>query len=177
MKYLVAFFLLSSLSSLAQVRLPANELGQVQYQEIVKVADGKQTARQVIAQARAWADEHYPSEATTEKHFDEENSILFIKTTSLVGHQQLRYTLTIEAKYGRYRATIIDLITESDGLSLPVRPTSSTAEEIAKTAGNKPTTQKLVAQTVAEQTELYHQINKLCRSTLASLKETMLQLR
>ena len=176
MKYLLILALFLSINALAQIRLPTNETGQVQYQEIVRLAGGKQAARQVAAQARAWAEAQYESEPTTEQQYDQENNIVFIKASQTIDDHNIRYTLTIEAKYGRYRATITDLITDSDGLTLPVRSTSSTASEIEKATGNKVTNKNLIEQTANQQAELYHQIDKICRDTLASLKQAMNEL-
>ena len=53
MKYPVILCLLLSINALAQVKLPTNEVGQVQYQEIVRVPNAKLPARQLMEQARA----------------------------------------------------------------------------------------------------------------------------
>ncbi len=172
MKYAIVFFLLS-INTLAQVRLPINEVGQVQYQEIVLVPDAKLPARQLMQQVRAWADPYYADEPTTEQQPDLERSILFVKSAYSVNNQFVRYTLTVEAKFGRYRATITDLITESDGLALPVRASSGTVGEMERAAGGKITNRKLIEQAVSQQADLYRQIDKACRDTLASLKQAL----
>lgn len=180
MKQLILPFLITlllSVNTLAQFRLPTNELGQVQYQEIVRLADTKQTARQVMAQARSWAEAHYAESSTAEKQPDTENNILFIRTASVLNGQLIRYTLTIEAKYGRYRATITDLVAENGAINVPLRSTSSTAGELERASGSKTPNKKLIEQTVRQQAELYHQIDKICRDTLASLKQAMNELR
>lgn len=171
MNYLILFSLFFSLNALAQVKLPTNELGQVQYQELVRVPDSKRPARQIMDQARAWAEQYYADEPTAEQQHDQANNILFIKAVHTIGDQSVRYTLTIETKFGRYRATLTDLISESAGLSLPVQPTSSTASEIERSSGSKIPNRKLIEQTVQQQADLYRQIDKFCRATLASLKE------
>lgn len=170
MKYTLLFFLTLSLNAFAQVKLPTNEVGQVQYQELIKVPDSKRPARQLMEQARAWSEHHFANEASTEQQQDQENNILFIKSSYSITNQLVRYTLTIETKYGRYRATITDLITEGNGLTLPVQASSSTANEINRSAGGSITNKSLAEQTAKQQADLYRQIDKSCRDTLASLK-------
>lgn len=172
MKYILFFSLLLSINVLAQVRLPANEVGQVQYQELIKVPDAKRPARQLMEQARAWSGRYFANEASTEQQFDQQNSILFIKSAYTINKQIVRYTLTIETKFGRYRATITDLITESNGLVLPVQSISSTASEISRSAGNS-ADKTLAEQAAKQQADLYRQIDKSCHGTLTSLKQAM----
>lgn len=173
MKRLLVFFLLFSLHSVAQVRLPTNEAGQVQYQEMVRLADNTRKARQIIEQARLWASQAYDS-TTAEQQYDAEHTILFIRSFFPINNQSIRYTLTIEAKYGRYRATLTDLVAESDALTLPVQASSGTVAEMQRAAGNKPTNKALLEQTARQQAELYRQIDKACRDTLASLKQALI---
>ena len=174
-RYLFLLLFFGSVTALAQVKLPTNETGQVQYQELVKLPDNTRKAKQIIEQAKVWAGHEYDS-LSAEQQYDQPNNILFIKSLYLIDNQNVRYTLTIEAKYGRYRATITDLLTESNGLSLLVRPTSPTVEEMEQAAGSKITVKEkeVIAQTVQQQTELYQQINKSCRATLASLKTVLM---
>lgn len=169
--FLLFFFL--SFNALAQVKLPVNELGQVQYQEIVRVPDSKRPARQLMEQARAWADQEYESNLTTEQQYDQEHNILFVKSSYSINNQTVRYTLTIEPKFGRYRATLTDLITESKGLNVPILASSATVDEIKRAAGNKVTNSQLIEQTVQQQKDLYRQVDQSCRATLGSLKEAM----
>lgn len=170
-KFFVLLFL--STTALAQVRLPTNEAGQVQYQEIVRIGDGKLPARQVFERIQTWAEQHYPSADEAERHFDQQHGILFVRSAFPVGDQSVRYTLTVEARIGRYRATITDLVDESDALLLPLRPTSSTAEEINRTTGSAAKDRTIVEQIVQKQADFYHQINETCRATLANLKKTI----
>lgn len=180
MKYaliLALFFSTNALAQFAQVKLPTNEQGQVQYQEIVRLADGKQTARQIMAQARSWVEDHYADDLTTEQQLDAENNILFIRTATKIDDQLIRYTLTIEPKYGRYRATLTDLIAENGAMNVPIRSNSGTVGEMERASGSKTPNRKLIEQTVQQQAELYRHIDKTCRDTLASLKQTMNELR
>ncbi|WP_240625511.1 hypothetical protein [Spirosoma pollinicola] len=173
MKYTLLLFFAFSLHSFAQVRLPTNEVGQVQYQELVKLPDSKRPARQIMEQTQAWSEQHFSDVPTTEQQHDQQNNILFIKSSYPINSQTVRYTLTIEAKFGRYRATITDLIAEGDGLTLPVQASSSTANEINRSAGGATASKTLVEQTAKQQADLYRQIDKSCRDTLASLKQTL----
>lgn len=177
MKYLLILALLLSFSALAQFKLPTNEEGQVQYQEVARLADSKQTARQIMAQARSWAGTHYEGNEFTEQQLDAENNILFIRTASQLEGQLIRYTLTIEPKYGRYRATITDLIATNGVINAPVRATPSTVNEMERASGSKTPNQKLIEQAVQQQVAIYRQIDKTCRETLASLKRAMNELR
>ncbi len=173
MKYAVLFFFLLSINAFGQVRLPTNEVGQVQYQEIVRVPDAKLPARQLMQQIRTWADEHYANESTAEQQPDLERNILFVKSAYPIDNQLIRYTLTVEAKFGRYRATITDMIAESNGLTVPVRASSGTVNELDRVAGSKITNKQLIEQTANQQANLYRQIDKSCRDTLASLKQSL----
>ncbi|SOD92405.1 DUF4468 domain-containing protein [Spirosoma fluviale] len=173
MKYTLFFFLILSFSSIAQVRLPTNELGQVQYQDLVRVPDSKRPARQLMEQVREWADQYYPQASEAEQQFDQEHNILFVRTLYDIGRQSVRYTLTIETKFGRYRATLTDLIIDDNGRTQPVRAASSTVEEMTAAADKSLKNRDLLEQIVADQTDLYRQIDKSCRSTLASLKQAM----
>lgn len=173
MKYLPILFFFLSVPAFAQVRLPANDAGQVQYQEIVRIGDGKVPARQVFDQVQTWAGQHYPAENEAERHFDQQHGILFVRSVFPIGDRSVRYTLTVEAKIGRYRATITDLVDESDALLLPLRPTPSTAEEINRTAGSTAKDRTIVEQIAKKQADFYQQINDTCRATLASLKKVM----
>ena len=174
MKFLLVFALLWSINALAQVKLPANEVGQVQYQEIVRVPNAKLPARQLMEQARAWATNYYAANLTTEQHLDQEHNILFIKSSYTINKQLVRYVLTIEPKFGRYRATITELISEGNGLTVPVLASSSTIAELEQATGIKATDQKLLEQTAYQQAELYRQIDKSCRGTLLSLKQDLM---
>ncbi|GAB4039034.1 hypothetical protein [Spirosoma gilvum] len=174
MKQLLFLTLFLSIQAVAQVRLPNNEAGQVQYQEIIKVPNPKTPARQLMEQFHEWADAYYASDPTAEQQYDQEHNVLFVKSMYKIHEQNIRYTLTIEAKYGRYRATLTDLIAESNGLSTPIRPTSSTVAEMERSAGGKNTPKKVIEQTVQQQTELYQEIDQACRETLANLREVML---
>ncbi|WP_026262444.1 DUF4468 domain-containing protein [Spirosoma panaciterrae] len=176
MKYLLILTLCVCIRAVAvaQVRLPNNEAGQVQYQEIIKVPNPKTPARQLMEQFHEWADAYYASDPTAEQQYDQEHNILFVKSMYKMNEQRIRYTLTLEAKYGRYRATLTDLIAESNGLNTPIRATSTTVSEMEHSAAGKTTTRKVIEQTVQQQTELYQEIDKACRETLASLREAML---
>ncbi|GAB3023384.1 hypothetical protein [Spirosoma pulveris] len=173
MKYALFFFLFLPLFSVAQVQLPTNELGQVQYQDLVRVPDSKRPARQLMEQVRAWASQYYPQASEAEQQFDQEHNILFVRTFYAIGKRSVRYTLTIETKFGRYRATLTDLIIDDGGRTQPVRAASSTVEEMTTAADKSLKNRELLQQIVDDQTNLYQQIDKSCRSTLASLKEAM----
>ena len=174
MKILLVFALLLSVQVRAQVQLPTNEVGQVQYQEIVRLSNAKLPARQLMEQVKAWAAKHYSSNLTTEQQYDQEHNILFIKSSFSVDNQLVRYVLTIEPKFGRYRATITELIAEGNGLTVPILAASSTAQEMERATNSKTTNRKLLEQAAAQQADLYRQINKDCRATLADLKQTIL---
>ncbi len=175
MKYLLILSLLFSTPALAQVRLPTNEVGQVQYQEIVRVPNAKLPARKLMEQVRAWANAHYAANPSTEQQYDQEHNILFVKSSFLINKQLVRYVLTIEPKFGRYRATITELIVEGNGLTVPVLASSSTATEIAKATGPKETDLKLAEQAAYQQADLYNQIDKASRSTLNNLKQALMK--
>lgn len=173
MKAVLLFFALITVPAVAQIKLPANETGQVQYQEIVRIGDGKGPARQVFNQMRLWAEEHYPKNEA-ELQYDEQHGILFARSLFPAGEQTVRYTLTVEARIGRYRATITDLVAEQKGgMAQPIRPVSSTAEEIERATNGATKNKALVQQIAANQAELYRQVDQLCRATLASLKQSM----
>ncbi|QHV97132.1 DUF4468 domain-containing protein [Spirosoma endbachense] len=176
MKILIPLLVLLSINVLAQVKLPTNDLGQVQYQELVRLPDATRPTKQIITQARSWLAQQFPNESDAEQQFDQEHNILFVKSAYRIDDQLIRYTLTIESKFGRYRATITDLIAEGNGLSLPVRPDSPTAEEMSRSSDNKPKSTAVINQAVRQQADLYRQIDKECHDTLASLKEYMVSL-
>ncbi len=171
--YLLLLFLFVCINSLAQVKLPANETGQVQYQEIVRIGDGKRPARQVFNQIRSWAQKHYPLGNEAEQQYDQQHGILFVRSLYDIDNQSVRYTLTVEARIGRYRATITDLILDNNGLTQPVRSVSSTAEELTRAAGDTLKDRTLPERVAANQAAIYQQIDKECRATLANLKEAM----
>lgn len=173
MKNLLFLFMLTSAASVAQVKLPANEAGQVQYQEIVRIGDGKSSARQLMTQVRSWARQHYPAANEAEQQLDSAHNVLFVRTFYPIGRQSVRYTLTIETKFGRYRATITDLVAETPELTLPVQPASSTVDDLKRAAGNETKNEQVIEKIAEEQAELYRQIDKSCRATLASLKESL----
>ena len=175
MKIYLILSLFLSANALAQIRLPTNEVGQVQYQEIVRVPNAKLPARQLMEQVRTWANSHYAGNPTTEQQFDQEHNILFVKSSFTINKQLVRYVLTIEPKYGRYRATITELIVEGNGLTVPVLASSGTTSEIARATGSKTADQKLVEQAANQQADLYNQIDKACRTTLANLKQTLMK--
>lgn len=173
MKIICLFFVLFSTTALSQVRLPANEAGQVQYQEIVRIGDGKGPARPIFDQIRSWAQQHYPNANEAELHYDQQHGIVFVRSLYAIGDQSIRYTLTIEARIGRYRATITDLIAEQGVLTQPVRPVSSTAEEMKRAAADSIKNNGLIEQIAANQAGVYREIDEACRATLASLKQSM----
>jgi len=175
MKAQLLFFILFSTTALAQVQLPTNDAGLVQYQETVVVPDKTRPARQLMTQVRSWANQEYPAQNEAEQQFSPENNILFIRTFYPIGDQSVRYTLTIETKYGRYRATLTDLFVEGDGLAQaqPVRPVSTTAEELSRVSTDSLKNDQLIEQIATNQATLYKEIDKACRATLASLKAAL----
>ena len=175
MKYPFILSLLLSVNALAQVRLPTNEVGQVQYQQVVRVPNAKLPARQLMEQVREWANTHYASSLATEQQYDKEHNILFVKSAYPINKQLIRYVLTVEPKFGRYRATITELIIEGNGLTVPVLGSSSTAEEIMRVTGPKEADPKLAEQAAYQQADLYHQIDKDCRSTLNDLRQSLMK--
>jgi|GEM_PF-2381562 len=174
MKVFALLFVLVSTPLLAQVKLPANELGQVQYQEIVRLPDTKRLARQLMTQARAWLAIQYPNEGDAEQQYDQEHNILFVKSAYRIENQDVRYTLTIEGKFGRYRATITDLVAERDGFASPILSTSPSAAELSRVADNKAQSSDVINQTVKQQENLYRKLDRQCRLTLNSLKEYLI---
>lgn len=173
MKPALLFLLLISLPTLAQIKLPTSETGQVQYQEIVRIGDGKGPAPPVFDQIQAWAKQHYPLAGEAELHYDQQHGITFVRSLFPIGDQSIRYTFTIEAKIGRYRATITDLVAEQGGLVQPVSPVSPSAEEMARAAADSVRNSSLIEQIAANQVIVYKQIDEMCRATLASLKQWM----
>lgn len=169
--FLLLFF--CSFNAAAQTQLPVNDVGQVQYQEIVRLPDSKRPARQSMEFARAWAEGFYKANLTTEQQYDQEHIILFIKSSYPINNQLVRYTLTIEPKFGRYRATLTDLITESNGLNVPIQASSPTVDDIRRAAADTLKNKTLIEETAQQQADLYQQLDKLCRDTLVSLKEAM----
>jgi hypothetical protein len=173
MKAAFLFLLIVSIPAFAQVKLPANEAGLVQYQEIVRIGDGKGAARPLFEQIRTWAKQHYPTANEAELHDDPQHGIVFVRSLYGIGDQSIRYTFTIEARVGRYRATITDLIAEQGGITQPVLPVSTSADEIQRSAADSVKNSDLIRQIADNQADLYQQIDKACRTTLASLKEYM----
>jgi len=173
MKYLFILALFLSINSLAQVRLPTNEAGLVQYQELVRVPDSKRPARQLMEQVHTWATKYYPLGNEAEQQYDREHNILFVRTFYSIGNQSVRYTLTVETKFGRYRATITDLIIDDNGRTQPVRATTSTIDELVEAADSTVKDKSVIEQIAADQAELYRQIDKSCRETLANLKHSL----
>ena len=172
-KKLILFFVLFSAGAFAQVTLPTSDAGQVQYQEIVRIGDGKKPARQVFNQIRSWAAQQYPLGNEAEQQYDQQHGIVFVRSLYAIGNQSVRYTLTVEARIGRYRATVTDLILDNNGFTQPVRPASSTAEELSKVASDTLKDATLPERVAADQAALYQQIDKECRATLANLKAAM----
>lgn len=173
MKILLALFALIPATTFAQVKLPTSETGQVQYQEIVRIGDGKGPARPLFDQIRSWAKQRYPLANEAELHYDQQHGIAFVRSLYTIGNQSVRYTLTIEARIGRYRATITDLIAEQGGLVQPVRPVSTSAEEMAKAAPDSIRNSSLIKQIADDQADFYQQIDEVCRATLTSLKQSV----
>ncbi|GAB3498896.1 hypothetical protein GCM10027341_21210 [Spirosoma knui] len=173
MKPIVSLLLLLSATAFAQVKLPTNEAGQVQYQEIARMPDANRPARQVYNQIREWASEHYTAENEAELQHDDVHGILFVRSFYPIGKRNIRYTLTVEARIGRYRATITDLVAEDEGITLPLLPTSSTVDDLKKAANGEVKSEQVLEQIAQDQAELYQEINSACRATLASLKESL----
>ncbi|QJW91544.1 DUF4468 domain-containing protein [Spirosoma taeanense] len=173
MKKLLSVLFLFSTTVLAQMRLPTSPDGQVQYQEIVRLPDATRPARQVYNQIRSWDEQHYKAGTNAERQYDDRHGILFVRSAFPFGKRLVRYTLTVEARIGRYRATLTDLVAEGDGLSLPVQATSPTVDELSRASTGEIKNKQVVEQIAADQAELYQQIDKACRATLASLKEAM----
>jgi hypothetical protein len=173
MKYLFILALFVSVNSLAQVRLPTNEAGLVQYQELVRVPDSKRPARQLMEQVHSWAIRYYPLANEAEQQYDREHNILFVRTFYSIGSQSVRYTLTVETKFGRYRATITDLIIDDNGRTQPVRAATSTIDELVEAADSTVKNKNVIEQIAADQADLYRQIDKSCRETLANLKQSL----
>ena len=173
MKITLLFLALLSTTALAQVKLPAGETGQVQYQEIVRIGDGKGPARPLFDQVRAWARKRYPLANEAELYDDPQHGIVFVRSIYTLDDQSIRYTLTIEAKIGRYRATITDLVANRGGFLQPVRPVSSSTEDMERVATDSVRNSNLIEQAVIRQSDIYRQIDDACRTTLASLKQSL----
>lgn len=102
-----------------RVELPRDEkTGRYTYQEVVKVEGA--SARDLYSQARAWVARTYVSAQDVVQLEDSDAARLIVKglwqTSSgfLRPGGWIRHTLTIEAKDGRYRYTISDLILAFD---------------------------------------------------------------
>ena len=173
MKITLFFLVLISSTAIAQVKLPTSETGQVQYQEIVRVGDGKGPARPLFDQIRAWAKKRYPLAREAELQNDPQHGIVFVRSLYTLDDQSIRYTLTIEAKIGRYRATLTDLVADQGGFLQPVRPVSSSIEDLERVAADSVRNSSLIEQAVTRQSDIYKQIDDACRTTLASLKQSL----
>ncbi|WP_317171738.1 hypothetical protein [Spirosoma validum] len=177
MNYVFLLLFFCSSTALAQVKLPVNDIGQVQYQEVVRVPDSKRPARQIMEQVRAWAGQHYQPSVTTEQQYDQEHNILFVRSSYDIDNQLIRYTLTIEPKFGRYRATLTDLVAENKGMHLPIQASSPTVAEINQSVTDTTKNQTLAEQMAQQQAGLYQQLDQSCRATLVSLKEAMMAIK
>jgi len=173
MKNILLLIVLLPTVVLAQVKLPTSETGQVQYQEIIRIGDGKGPARPLFDQIRAWARQRYPLANEAELHDDPQHGIVFVRSLYTIDDQAIRYTLTIEAKIGRYRATITDLVADQGGIPQPIRPVSSSTEDLERIAADSVRNSGLIEQAVSREAEVYKLIDDACRATLAHLKRSM----
>jgi hypothetical protein len=172
LRLLAVFLLLAACPTLAQVRLPADANGQVQFQETVRLTDKTRSAKQVFTQSQAWAERYFKPTNEPEVQPDQEHGVLFVRGVYPFGEQFVRFTMLIEAKTGRYRATITDLIGENNGLLSPIQPVSATAEDMQK-AGGQAAKPEVVEAVAKEQAELYKALEAACRDTLNNLKTAL----
>ncbi len=172
LRLLAVFLLLTAYPALAQVQLPTDANGQVQFQDLVRLTDKTRSAKQVFTQSQAWAERYFKPTNEPEVQPDQEHGVLFVRGVYPIGEQFVRFTMLIEAKTGRYRATITDLIGENNGLLLPIQPASATAEEMQK-AGGQAAKPEVVEAVAKEQAELYKALEAACRATLDNLKTAL----
>ena len=131
MRQLLLLFCILPTLSYSQVQvwtkslvLPTDELGRVQFQEVISLADSTQPANQIITRCRSWAAKTYNNSEQVVQQYDPQSGVLIIKgvlvvttapetkflgTTSPPQKNNIQHTLTLEAKKGRYRATINQL--------------------------------------------------------------------
>lgn len=169
---LVFFLFVAACPTFAQVQLPTDANGQVQFQELVRLTDKVRPAKQVFAQSQAWAERYFKPVNEPEVQPDPEHGVLFVRGVYPIGDKFVRFTMLVEAKTGRYRATITDLIAENNGLLAPIQPSSATADDMQKAGGQaaKPDVVEAVAK---EQADLYKALDAVCRDTLNNLKTAL----
>lgn len=172
LRLLIVIFFAVACPAVAQVQLPADDNGQVQFQETVRLTDKTRSAKQVFAQSQAWAERYFKQVNEPEVQPDQEHGVLFVRGVYPIGGQFVRFTMLIEAKTGRYRATITDLIGENNGLLSPIQPVSATAEDMQK-AGGQAAKPEVVEAVAKEQAELYKALEAVCRDTLNNLKTAL----
>ena len=59
LRLLAVFLLVAACPALAQVRLPTDANGQVQFQELIRLTDKTRPAKQVFTQTQAWAERYF----------------------------------------------------------------------------------------------------------------------
>jgi hypothetical protein len=127
-----SFFLLSNLAysqGSETITLPTDDDGNVRFQQVVKL-DSSESAKVILGKARTWVGKAFNSASTVIQQYDPEQGILIVKglskftspqatfysgkTVRTTAPYKLLYTLTVDAKPGRYRSTVNGLVVEVD---------------------------------------------------------------
>jgi hypothetical protein len=172
-RLIILFFFSTAYPALAQVQLPTDANGQVQFQELVRLTDKTRSAKQVFSQSQAWAERYFKPANEPEIQPDQANGVLFVRGVYPIGEQFVRFTMLIEAKTGRYRATITDLIAENNGLLAPIQPVSATSDDMQRSGGTQLANTTVVETVAKQQAELYKALDAVCHDTLNNLKTAL----
>ncbi|QJD77617.1 DUF4468 domain-containing protein [Spirosoma rhododendri] len=172
-RLLIVLFFIAAYPALAQVQLPTDANGQVQFQELVRLTDKTRPSKQVFSQSQAWAERYFKPANEPEVQPDLANGVLFVRGVYPIGEQFVRFTMLIEAKMGRYRATITDLIAENNGLLAPIQPNNATADDMQRAGGTQIANPAVVETVANQQAELYKALDAVCRDTLNNLKTAL----
>jgi hypothetical protein len=153
MRLLILLTLIST-SAMAQeiISLPTNAQGGVEFQQVFRLADTTVSATDIISRARTWAAKTYRDSEKIIQQYDAQAGVMVLKpimkftvftemkiitTVKESTDQYVGYTLTIEARKGRYRATMSNYAVDPTNMRVPMIARNKTEAEFLAQPGGK----------------------------------------
>lgn len=193
------FFLM--VCSFCRAQQSTDDAGNVQFQQVVML-DSSLSAKALINRAKTWSVKSYNSANTVIQQFEPEGGTLILKAQSpisvpvyyrLMGKTQsatsvidLKYTLSIETKTGRYRATLSQLVKHADAtpsspaVNVPVTTDTMSYEALYAQMRSIPLMSEKQRQaqarlTLQTQRQILEAIVTHCQTLLNNLHQSMIK--
>ncbi len=161
--------------------LPRNESGQIEFFDLVRL-DSALTTKQISTRARAWVATTFRSATDVVQHYDADAGMLIVKGSITIQASLpylVYYTMSIEARPGRYRAVMNDFRMPDGTQRAPITsvfvPADRAYSFMRESGLGEKLARKTAAQTILNQQQIAGQMKDTSLAMLADLREKMVQ--